>query len=207
MAAVLILAGLALSCLAIFSWMWLCSGVLREGLRGQVARAALQISGLCLVYGMLRGELLGAVFLAGFPPLVLADLLRAGPFLAFLTDLAWRVLPVAAVALAVTLGVRGLRRWSLGLTGGAALLASVFLGDQLAEAAMCKAAAARGFDSFALNSFGWSLANVPQEFQFELHALAAVEERRLGWSYRLQDWYPIPPNASADVAAPVQSCL
>ena len=82
----------------------------------------------------------------------------------------------------------------------------MFVGDRVSKAAMCEAAIKRGFSEFRRNSFRWSLANTPREFQFEIHATAKVEGQRLGWSYRDMDWYVIPEDASADVAGSTLSC-
>jgi hypothetical protein len=168
----LILAGLALTLLGTFGWLWLCAGLFRDGWRGTLAKLALQVSGLCLVYGFVRGQPQNGLFLATFPPLALPELVKASQFLPFLTDVAGRTLPYAAVALVVCLVVRRLRPWAIGLSLATALIAAVFVGDAASQIAMCQSAARHGFTAFQRNAFDWSLANTPRDRQFEIHARA-----------------------------------
>lgn len=202
----LILAGLALTCLGIFGWMWLCGGVRNPGWRSGAGAIALQLSGLCMIYGFVRGQPLNGVFLAAFPPFALTELVKASRFLPFLTDVAWRVVPYVAPVGALCLILRPLRCWAFGLTLATALIAAVFLGDTVSHLAMCKSAALRGFDSFERNSLAWSLANAPREWQPEIHARVALNGQTLGWSYGAQDWYVIPDGTLAEVTGPVVSC-
>lgn len=202
----LILAGLALTCLGIFGWFWLCAGFRQGGWRGVAGTLALQASGLCLVYGMIRGQPLSGVFLAMFPPLALTEAVKAVPFLTFLTEIALRAAPYAGAALLVSLALRPLRRWAPGLTLATALIAAVFVGDSLSQTAMCKAIAKRGITAFQRNSFLWSLANSPRDWQGEIHARAIVDGQRLGWSYSALEWYEIPKNTSGDVTGPPFTC-
>lgn len=202
----LILAGLVLTCLGIFGWLWLAGGVLRPGWRGTLGALALQLSGLCFVYGLARGEPLGAVLMAAFPPLAMVPSLTFGRFGAFLTDLAWQVAPYAGVALLVSLTLRTLRLWSLGLTLMTALLGALSLGDGISQSAMCAAAAKRGVHSFDRNAFGWSMANSHQDIQVELHAAIRSRGQPLGWSYATLDWYPIPGSVKGFSAGAPFTC-
>lgn len=206
MGAALILAGLALTCLGIFGWLWLCGGVQNPGWRGLAGKLALQLSALCLIYGLIRGQPLNGVFLAMFPPLVLAEVAKARDFLPFLIQVAWRVAPYAAAALGVCLVVRPLRALAPGLTLCMALIVAVFVGDTVSQTTMCKAATKRGFTAFQRNAFDWSLANSPREWQWEIHARAVVDGQPLGWSYRELDWYAIPKGVSDGVSGPIFTC-
>ena len=66
---------------------------------------------------------------------------------------------------------------------------------------MCEAAAAQGFASFQRNGLMWSLANAPQEFQFDLHARAEAGGQVLGWSYSEMGWYVVPAGAAQNVGS------
>ena len=168
---------------------------------------ALQTSAIFFAYGLLRGSLVGGLFAAAVPPLTMWNMASEfSSFRQFLTEVAWGVAPFAVGTLAVCLVVRPLRIWSLGIPVLVALIASVFVGERISKEAMCQAAVKRGFSEFRRNSFGWSLANTPQEFQFNIHATAKVDGQWLGWSYRDMDWYAIPEDASADVVGATFSC-
>ena len=93
------LVGLALICLGIFGWLWLCARFRRGGWRGLVGTLALQASAICLVYGLLRGQPLMGLFTAMFPPLAVVEVVRAARYLPFLRDLVWGVAPYACVVL------------------------------------------------------------------------------------------------------------
>jgi len=112
----LILGGLALTCLGVFGWFWLCAGFRTGGWRGALGHLALQLSVLALVYGFVRGQPINGVFLASFPPLALVDLLGFFNFSAFLVSVAWGVLPYGVAAFAVSLIWRPLRAWAFGVT-------------------------------------------------------------------------------------------
>jgi hypothetical protein len=71
---------------------------------------------------------------------------------------------------------------------------------------MCATAPALGIATFRRNSFFWSLVNAPEEFQFDIHAVATVGEESYGWSYREMGWYLIPREAWGDVAADIFDC-
>jgi len=200
----LILGGLALTCLGIFGWLWLCAGFRAGGWRGVLGHFALQLSALGLVYGVLRGQPINGLFLASFPPLALVDLAGFLRFGTFVGAVAWGVLPYGVAALAISLIWRPLRPWALGVTLLGSLTAAVFVGDRLSQAAMCQTAAAHGVTSFQRNSFMTSLAETPREFQFTLHA--ALPDQRLGWSYSAMEWYPIPASVQRFAAGEAFSC-
>ena len=200
----LILAALALTCLGIFGWLWLCAGFRAGGWRGVLGRLALQLSALGLVYGFVRGQPINGVFLASFPPLALVDLSGFSHFSAFISAVAWGVLPYAAVALAASLLWRPLRAWALGITAAGSLVAAVFVGDSVSQDAMCRTAAVHGAISFQRNSFLTSLAETPRDIQFTLHA--ALPDQRLGWSYSAMDWYPIPDSVQGFDPGETFSC-
>ena len=200
MGAGLILGGLVLLCLLIFGWLWLCAGFRDSGWRGVVGKLALQLSAVCLVYGMLRGQPLLALFSALFPPLAVVEVVRSEPFFPFIRLIVWGVAPYAGLALAVSLAIGSLRVWGLGITLIVALLAGLIVGDAVSQTAMCAAAAKRGFDRFDRSSFAASLADAPQPFQLDLHAKAVMSGQSLGWSYRTMDWYVIPPTVVQNVA-------
>jgi hypothetical protein len=195
MAVGLILAGLALTCLGIFGWLWLCAGFRAGGWRGVLGRFALQLSALGLVYGFVRGQPINGVFLASFPPLAVVNLASFSQFSPFLGAVAWGVLPYGLGILVVSLIWRPLRVWAPGITAAGSLVAALFVGDSVSQAAMCQMAALNGAASIQRNSFLTSLAETPREVQITLHA--ALPEQRLGWSYRAMDWYPIPASVQA----------
>lgn len=202
----LLLVGLVLICVFIFGWLWLCAGYRKGGWRGVVGKGALQLSAVCLIYGIVRGQPLNGLFFAVLPPLSWTEVAKARKFLPFLTVVAWRTAPYAAAGFVAGLVIRPLRVWTLGLTLVSTLIAVVFVGDTSSKAAMCQSAAERGFTTFDRNSFAWSLANTPVEWQWEIHALAQSGGKRLGWSYRDMDWYIIPDDAAAIVTGPPFTC-
>ncbi len=199
-----ILLGLALTCLGIFGWLWLCAGFRAGGLRGALGYGALQLSALGLVYGFVRGQPINGVFLASFPPLALVDLAGFARFDTFLRALAWGVLPYSAVILLICLIWRPLRVWALGVTLLGSLGAAVFVGDRVAQGAMCQTAALHGVASFQRHSFLTSLSNAPREVQVTLHA--TLPDDRLGWSYSTMDWYPIPISVQGFDGGALFSC-
>lgn len=199
MAIGLILGGMALICLGMFGWLWLCAGFRSGGCRGAAGTLALQVSAVCLVYGLLRGQPLVALFTAMFPPLAVVQVINARQFLPFLDLIARGVAPYAVVVLVFCLAYRPLRVWSVGLSLVTVLVAAPFVGDGISRQAMCEAAAKRGFDHFDRTAFASSLADAPQPLQFEVHAKAKASGQTLAWSYRAMDWYVIPPRAVANV--------
>jgi hypothetical protein len=202
----LILAGLALTGLGVFAWLWLCAGIGSDGWRGAAGKAALQLSALGLAYGLVRGQLLSGIFYAAFPPLTALPLSLMRPFAAFLTPLALASAPYAAAILLLALMWRPTRAWAPGLAGLVLLLAAVVLGEGASQTAMCDAARIHGFTRFQRNAFDWSLFNTPQEWQFEIHALASKDGQNFGFSYRTLDWYLIPPETNAEVIGPAFTC-
>ena len=195
----LILGGMALICLGIFGWLWLCAGFRYGGWRGVLGTMALQVSAVCLVYGLLRGQPLVALFTAMFPPLAVVQIAYALQFLTFLQPLAWGVAPYAGVVLALCLAYGPLRKWSVGIALVTALVAVPFVGDVISQRALCAAAAKRGVNHFERTTFASSLADAPRALQFEVHAKAETNGQALGWSFRAMEWYVIPPEAVANV--------
>lgn len=200
----LILLSLALTCFGIFGWLWLCAGFRAGGWRGVLALLALQLSAVALFYGFVRGQPINGVFLASFPPLALVNLAGFFEFSAFLSAVALGVLPYAVGILAVSLIWRPLRVWALAITAAGSLVAALFVGDGVSQAAMCKTAAVHGVTIFQRNAFLTSLAETPRDIKITLPA--ALPAQRLGWSYRTMDWYPIPASVRAYDAGEVFSC-
>jgi hypothetical protein len=201
MSVALILLSLAALCLGTFGWLWLCAGLRREGWRGLVGRLAVQVSALCLIYGLMRGQPMSGLFIAMFPPLAVIPVVQLMPFGVFAGQVLAAAAPYAGAVLVVFLAVGRLRVWAPGAAGVALLLAGAILGDGISKAAMCDAAAAEGFASFQRNGLMWSLANAPQEFQFDLHARAEAGGQVLGWSYSEMGWYVVPAGAAQNVGS------
>jgi hypothetical protein len=201
MSVALILLSLAALCLGSFGWLWLCAGLRREGARGVAGRLAVQVSGLCLIYGLMRGQPMNGLFIAMFPPLAVIPVVQLVQFGEFAGQVLRSAAPYAGAVLVIFLAVRRLRVWAVGAAGVALLLAGVILGDGISRAAMCEAAAAQGFASFQRNGLMWSLANAPREFQFDLHAKAEAGGQVLGWSYSAMGWYAVPDRAVRNVGS------
>lgn len=201
MHAALILLTLAALGLGTLGWLVICAGFRREGWRGTAGRLAVQVSLLVLIYALLRGQPVNGVFMAMFAPLAVVQLVQLVPFGEFAGRLLWAALPFAGVALLVCLSVARLRMWTPVVAGSVTLVAAVIAGEGISKAAMCEAAARRGFDSFARHGVLWSLTNAPQEFQHGLHALAEAGGQVLGWSYADMDWYAVPDRAVANVGS------
>lgn len=193
MTVALILLSLAALCFGIFGWLWLCAGFRRGGVRGGLGLAALQVSGLCLAYGVLRGQPMAGLFMASFPPLAAVVPVELAPFSRLISVLGWQVAPWAAAVLLVALALRPLRVWAPGLTLLAALVGGALLGEQVSETAMCQAAARRGVDRFQRDGFAASLTK-GREPPVTVHGFAETGGTRLGWSYRLMDWYELPAD-------------
>ena len=198
-------AGLLLSVvglfLGVFGWLWLCAGFRLGGWRGVAGTLALQVSGICLVYGLLRGRPMFGVFTAMFPPLAVVEVAAAGRYSIFLRALMWGVAPYAGVVLVLCLAHRPLRRWSLGITLLSALIAAEYVGDQISQTAMCTTAARRGFYRFDRTSFATSLTLAPQPLNFDIHAKAGVGGQTLSWTYSAMDWGVLPPAIAQNVHA------
>ena len=187
--------------LAITGWLWLCAGFQKAGWRRTMGGLALQLSAICLLYGLLRGQPMVGVFTALFPPLGVVEVMRAGHYLAFLSDLATGVAPYALAMLVLCLAWRPLRRWSLVLTSAVAMLAALFVGDQISQAAMCATAAKRGFDHFDRTSFANSLTFARGPNQFNIHAKAQSGGQTLSWTYSAMDWNLLPTTVAQNVRA------
>lgn len=201
MSVALILLSLAALCLGSFGWLWLCAGLRREGWRGVVGRLAVQVSALCLIYGILRGQPMSGLFIAMFPPLAVIPVVQLVPFGLFAGQVLAAAAPYAGAVLVVFLALGRLRVWTPGAAGLTLLVAGVIFGEGISRAAMCEAAAAQGVASFQRNGLMWSLANAPQEFQFDLHARAEAGGQVLGWSYSEMGWYVVPAGAAENVGS------
>ncbi len=189
-------------CIGVAGWLWVCAGLRRSGWRGVAGRLAVQVSALCLAYGVLRGQPMPGLFMALFPPLAVVFNAQLAGFGAFLVPLAWAVLPYAAGVAVVALALRPLRPWASGLAGLAAVIAVPFVGEPISRAAMCKAAALQGFDSFRRLSLADSLASG----SVEPHAIAEVGGQAMGWSYLSMDWYRVPAGGDVRIMAEPYSC-
>lgn len=189
MAALWFLAGLVALCLALFGWLWLVAGFRRGGWRGGLGIAALQLSALGLIWGLMRGMPQVAVFNAAFPPLMLVDLWHLAEFGDFLAAILIRAAPFGAVVLLGALAWRRLRPWAPGLGLAALMIAALVLGDEVSRQAMCRTAAERGLDGLRRDSLADSLARRPE---FGPHGLAWSAGRAWGWSYRRMDWQELP---------------
>ncbi len=125
--------GLILGSVGLFvgisGWLLLCGGASKPGWRGVCGALALQISAVCLIYGVLRGSPDNGLFMALFPPLEVVELAQFGRYTRFMTLLAAGIAPYAVVVLVLCLAWRPLRRWSLVLTATAAMAAALFVGD------------------------------------------------------------------------------
>lgn len=205
MTIVLILGSLALLCLGIFAWLWLCAGFRRGGWRGVAGIGALQISGLFLVYGILRGQPMAGLFMASFPPVGLVFVQEIWHFPALLRVLAGVVALWAAAVLLLSLAVRVVRVWAPGLALLTALVGAVVLGDHAIETAMCRAASERGIAAFTRMHFADSLTMGREHF-IGPHALANVGMVRMGWSYRQMDWYVLPADVGGAVPETSVTC-
>lgn len=202
-----LLSGLLAVFAFIAAWLWLCGGLLRTGWRGIAGKLAVQASGLMLAYGCLRGSLWTGLFMALTAPLsAVLEIARLKAYTDLGATLAWQAAPAVAVVGAVSLALAPLRIWAPGLALVAGLIAVLWQAEGISQRAMCETAARYGVTAFPRNAFLWSLANAPQEFQFEIHARLDAQGQRLGWSYRAMDWYVIPKGASDAVTGAVFTC-
>ena len=190
-------------------WFWICLGSRKDGWRGTWGRLAVQVSAVVFAFEVIRGrgdQALIATLLT--PPLYFRVYAydydsQFGRFLVYILPYAFGA---GFVVLVLLLCVKRLRRWWLAPPMVAALLAGIVAGERISRQAMCSAAEAIGIVEFRRNTLLWSLMNTPRDFQFEIHARAEKDGRRLGWSYREMDWYEIPAEAWAEVDAPVFDC-
>lgn len=194
MGALWFLAWLVALCLALFGWLWLVAGFRQGGWRGGMGMAALQLSALGLIWGLMRGTPQVAVFNAAFPPLMLVDLWRLSEFRDFLAALLARAAPIGLLVLLAALALRRLRPWAPGLGLGALMIAALVLGDEVSRRAMCQAAAERGLENLRRDTLADSLARVPQ---LGPHGLAQGGGLAWGWSYRQMDWQALPIEGPA----------
>jgi hypothetical protein len=203
----ILLATLAIMLVAVAGWVWLWFGLFRPGWRGWAAALAVQLSIVAFSYGVLRSDPISGLMLAAFPPLVLLVLPDFSTFRMFLEQLLWVAGPVTLGVFALCLAIPRMKRFSVAPALLAGLVTMVIVGERVSREAMCREAPARGITTFQRHSLLWSLANVPEEWQFEIHAVAAAEGKSLGWSYREMTWYDIPERAAGNVEdAPDFTC-
>jgi hypothetical protein len=202
---ILILLSLAALCLGIFGWLWLCAGFRRGGLRGALGIAAVQISGLCLAYGVLRGMPMLGLFTAMFPPLALPHVLVLGEFPALIALVLGKVVILAGTVLGLALMLRPLRVWAPGLALLAALIGGAVMGDAGVERAMCEVGAKRGFTAFSRMGFADSMTADPAS-PATAHGEAEAQGQRFGWSYRLMDWYVLPEGVRTSAPPLAVTC-
>ncbi|MFY0618920.1 hypothetical protein [Shimia sp.] len=188
---------LALS--AIF-WVWLCLGIRKRGLRRSLAIGAIQISIVTALYALIRGAY-GEAFLNLFGPLPAAYFMiaNASKFTHFVSHFAIAGLACFIVSSLLSILVKATRPWFFGIATIVALLGMIVAAESVSKTAMCEAATQAQLGDFQRNTFYWSLANAPREFQFQIHALAIVDDKAFGWSYRKLDWYEIPHAAQINV--------
>lgn len=199
MSVALIFLSLGAICLSIFGWLWLCAGFRSGGWRGIAGLAALQVSGFCLVYGLLRGQVMAGIFQAALPPLALV-----GPDspLIFIQLIDRLIAPFALwgiVVLGLALALRPLRPFAPGLAVLAGMIGALWSADGISQKAMCAAAAARGFSQFQRYGFMAEMAGDHAGPGF-VHALAQSGEKGFAWSYREMNWYELP--AGLNVKSP-----
>lgn len=193
MAIGLILLSLVALCLGVFGWLWLAGGALRDGWRGLAGAVALQISGLCLLWGLLAGQPLKGLYQAMFPPLAVVDLASLSGMRGFLALLLWQAAPYGLAALALALAWKPLRRWAPGIALSALMVAGLVLGEGSSRGLLCDSAAARGLRDVRAAGLSQSLALRGETILRPLHGLAmATDGARWGWSYGLMDWFPLP---------------
>lgn len=197
---------LAILILPVAGWLWLCLGVLKSGIRSVFGAVAIQLSLVAIVFGLLIGSPLGALIVALAPPLVLFspfNFLQFGLFFSMVLPIA---LSCGAIVLGIFLSLPGLRLWSVAPALLAVLSTGIVVGEHVSKREMCRTAEASGIVEFRRRTLLWSLQNVPEEFQFDIHAAAEVGGRRMGWSYREMGWYEIPAEAWGEVDGPYFDC-
>lgn len=189
-------------------WAWLILGIKKPGIRGLFGSVAAQVSAIAMIYTGLRGaDAFGWVTSALAPPFLLIELDRLQTFHGFLASVYPYALATGAiVAVPFIFLPKQWRRWWLAPSLLATITTGVYVGERVSQEAMCRTADAEGIGSFRRHSLLWSLANAPQEFQFEIHAAAERAGERLGWSYREMGWYVIPTTAWGEVEEPPFVC-
>lgn len=187
-------------------WVWLCLGLRKSGWRYALGAIAIQFSIVAFVLGLIKGQSFGALFGALSPPMELIFTDYYSKFELFLSHVLPIAFAVGIVVFACLFLIPKFRLWSIAPSLLAVLIAAVFVGERVSKDAMCASAKEIGLDQFRRNTLLWSLANAPEEFQFEIHAAGEIGKRRMGWSYREMHWYEIPPDAWGDVDTKVFDC-
>lgn len=99
----------------------------------------------------------------------------------------------------LSISIKATRPWFFGISTIVALLGMIVAAETVSRTAMCEAATLAQLGDFQRNTVYWSLVNAPREFQFQIHALALVDDTAFGWSYRTMGWYEIPTDARVNV--------
>lgn len=207
MGLLLILATLVALCLGIAGWLWLAGGALRGGWRGALGIAALQASGLCLIWGMVKGAPLVGLYTALFPPLALFDLARLSDLGAFLAPVLGVIWPWGLGALAAALLWRPLRPWAPGLGLAGLMLAGAALSEGVSVRLMCEAARTRGLSELRRVTVLESLSFAARGEARPVHGLAKGPDGAIwAWSYGSADWFPLPPEVNLTGAPQPFTC-
>lgn len=162
---------------------------------------ALQISIMTVILGLLIVGPIWALAAGAFPPTALLFLFIAPSIPSFVLTPIWFGISLAVSAFAFTHFVLKLRSSAFPISCLLFFIVFVATGEQKSRAVMCKAAAALGVESFARNSFLWSLGNSGKEYQWSVHALLSHENQHLAWSYGEQAFFVLNndtwPNVSS----------
>ncbi len=187
-------------------WVFLCLGLRKSGPRRVAGAIAIQISGVAFVWTLLTSNPLAAIVTAVLPPFMIFPVDRYLQFDRFFGQMFFPAVAVGLLVAGAFLWSPRLRLWCLAPGLIACLVAGLVVGERVSQREMCRTAEAAGIADFRRHTLFWSLRNTPYEFQFEIHAIAKLGAKRLGWSYYEMGWYEIPANAWGDVGAPVFDC-
>lgn len=180
---------------------------MRPGWRGGGGKAALQVSALALIWGVMQGSPILGVFRALLPPLLLPDIVHLAGFGGFLASVLGKAWPWALGALALALAWRPLRAWAPGLALSVLMLAGLVLGEEASRLAMCDAARAQGLAGVERAGLSESLARMTDADLRGLHGLARAPDGGLwGWSYRQMTWVALPAELSVTGALAPADC-
>lgn len=197
----------------IFAAMWVffaTRGVVRAmtgTVRGPAPTLLAELSLLTALYGLVRGYGAGALGGLIFPPIVFPSIPNLTEFDVIVGRFLLVAIPVVAICFMLGRKIFHGSSFLVLFSTCIAFLVGCLAVENLSQSAMCERAGAAGLTSVERNSFWWSLANTPREFQFEIHAIAYREESRFGWSYSLMDWYTIPDSAWGNVISGEPACL
>lgn len=189
-------------------WLWVCAGIAEDGWRRILGAFALQFWGLLGLHFLVGANSADALLWLIFAPL--GWLIAFGNAVIDQSLFAVSFLPIPALVALVVFWLLFRRPTTRIYSFGISLLV-LFLGahvsaEIVSRTAMCRQAEQHGMTDFKRNTFIWSLRNTPDEFQFEIHAIARLGDRRFGWSYREMDWYELQPDTWGKVNADVFNC-